>query len=62
MMRKDVGMRIRLDRSLRDEFLAACQSQDRPAAQVMREFMRNYVRKIAESSGVKAKARKSETG
>ncbi len=43
-MRKDVGMRIRLDRELRDDFLAACQSQDRPAAQVIREFMRDYVR------------------
>ena len=42
-MEKDVGFRIRLDRELREEFLAACRVQDRPAAQVLREFMRDYV-------------------
>lgn len=43
-MGKDVGLRIRLERALRDEFLEACRAQDRPAAQVLREFMREYVR------------------
>lgn len=42
---KDVGLRIRVQRDLRDAFIAACQSQDRPAAQVLREFMREYVAK-----------------
>lgn len=42
-MEKDVGLRIRLERALRDEFLEACRAQDRPAAQVLREFMREYV-------------------
>lgn len=51
-MNKDVGMRIRLDRELRDEFVAACKIQDRPAAQVLREFMREYVRKNEASADV----------
>jgi hypothetical protein len=45
VMGKDVGLRIRLERALRDEFLEACRAQDRPAAQVLREFMREYVAK-----------------
>jgi len=43
MTTKDVGLRIRIDRALRDAFLEACRAHDRPAAQVLREFMRNYV-------------------
>jgi hypothetical protein len=41
---KDVGLRIRIDRELRESFLEACMEQDKPAAQVLREFMREYVR------------------
>lgn len=44
MANKDVGMRIRLQKELRDEFQQICRAQDRPAAQVLREFMREYVR------------------
>ena len=40
---KDSGLRIRIERELRDKFLAICHEQDRPAAQVLREFMRGYV-------------------
>lgn len=40
---KDVGLRIRIDRDLREQFLKACQAEDKPAAQVIREFMRAYV-------------------
>lgn len=36
-------MRIRLDPELHRDFLDACQQMDRPAAQVIREFMREYV-------------------
>lgn len=43
MKTKDVGLRIRVERDLRDEFLEACRLQDRPAAQVLREFMRRYI-------------------
>jgi hypothetical protein len=40
---KDVGLRIRVQRDLRERFLEACRAQDKPAAQVLREFMRSYV-------------------
>ena len=40
---KDVGLRIRVQRELREQFLEACRTQDKPAAQVLREFMRVYV-------------------
>ena len=37
-------MRIRVERSLREEFLETCRSRDVPAAQVIRAFMRDYVK------------------
>lgn len=40
---KDAGMRIRVEQNLREEFIAACQTQHTPAAQVLRQFMRGYV-------------------
>ena len=43
MPTKDVGLRVRVERELRDDFLEACRAHDRPAAQVIREFMRDYV-------------------
>ncbi|MAW80362.1 MAG: hypothetical protein CMI63_08995 [Parvularcula sp.] len=44
-MVKDSGLRIRVERELREEFLKSCREQDRPAAQVLREFMRRYVQR-----------------
>ena len=40
---KDAGLRIRVQRDLRNRFQRICQAQDKPAAQVLREFMRTYV-------------------
>lgn len=40
---KDAGLRIRVQRDVRERFLEVCQAQDGPAAQVIREFMRDYV-------------------
>lgn len=40
---KDSGLRIRIERELREKFIATCREQDRPAAQVIREFIREYV-------------------
>lgn len=40
---KDSGFRIRIERDLREKFLAVCRERDRPAAQVLREFMRTFV-------------------
>jgi hypothetical protein len=45
---KDVGLRIRVQKDLREKFVEACHREDKPAAQVLREFMRDYV----ELSGV----------
>lgn len=42
-MTKDSGLRIRVERNLRERFLEVCRSQDKPAAQILREFMRAYV-------------------
>ena len=39
-MGKDAGFRIRVERDLRDEFVDVCRTHDRPAAQVIRDFMR----------------------
>lgn len=47
---KDAGLRIRIDRELREQFLNACREDDKPAAQVLREFMRRYVAERAETS------------
>ena len=40
---KDAGLRVRVERDLREEFVAICQADGKPAAQVLREFMRQYV-------------------
>jgi len=42
-MTKDSGFRIRVQRELREKFLEICRDQDKPAAQVLREYMREYV-------------------
>ena len=42
-MPKSANYRIRVEPDLHQEFLDACKSEDRPAAQVIREFMRGYV-------------------
>ena len=62
---KDAGLRIRVQRDLRDRFVHVCQAQDKPASQVLREFMRTYVDEHKElimddppmSSGTKAAGR-----
>jgi hypothetical protein len=48
MARKDVAFKIRIDEELRRAFVEACRHQDRPAAQVVREFMRRFVAGEAE--------------
>lgn len=44
-MAKDAALRIRLPADLHQEFLAVCRAQDKPAAQVLREYMRSYVQR-----------------
>jgi hypothetical protein len=43
MAAKNAGLRIRVERTLRDDFLAACRAEDKSAAQVVRAFMRRFV-------------------
>ena len=42
MTNKDAGMRICLERELRDAFVAACHSQGPVAAGLLRDFMRSF--------------------
>lgn len=53
MATKDVGLRIRVERSLRERFVKACQADDKPAAQVIREFMRDYVAQNSQNPSAK---------
>lgn len=62
---KDSGLRIRVERELRDRFLEICHQQDRHAAQVLRQFMREYIARndvndqTLSLSGVKRSGEKS---
>lgn len=42
---KDIAFTIRVEQQLRDAFVSAAQSQDRTASQLVRDFMRDYVKK-----------------
>lgn len=48
---KDSGLRIRVQRELRDRFNEACRAEDKSAAQVLREFMRAYVERYEAAAG-----------
>lgn len=43
MAKKESAFRIRVEEELHRAFLDACRSQDVPAAQILRHFMRRYV-------------------
>jgi predicted transcriptional regulator len=47
-MAKEAVFTLKLEPELRDAFMAAAKSADRPASQVVREFMRDYVRQDRE--------------
>ena len=61
MKTKDAGLRIRIDRELREAFVAACRAHDKPAAQVLREFMRNYIQAMARASKENGKRRRQRS-
>ena len=42
-MNEDAGLRIRVEDSLRRDFIEICKGRDTTAAQVLRGFMRWYV-------------------
>ena len=49
-MPKEAVFTMKLEPELRDEFMAAAQAADRPASQVVRELMREFVRQQREQS------------
>lgn len=50
MANKDTGLRIRVERELREEFLDVCRDQHVPGAHVLREFMREYVHRYRQGA------------
>ncbi len=42
MSSKDVGLRIRVERELREEFQGACMAENKCASEVLREFMKEF--------------------
>lgn len=42
-MAKEAVFTMKLEPELRDAFMAAAKSEDRPASQIVREFMRDYI-------------------
>ena len=51
MEKKDVGLRIRVDRRLREAFIEACKAEGRIASEVLREFMQWYVGRYSRTVG-----------
>jgi len=47
-MAKDAVFTMKLDAELRDDFMAAAAQADRPASQIVREFMRDFVQQDRE--------------
>jgi predicted transcriptional regulator len=48
-MLKEAVFTMKLEPELRAEFIAEAEAADRPASQIMRELMRDYVRRQRES-------------
>ncbi len=42
MAGKSAGLRIRIEKDLREEFQSACLAENRVASDVLREFMRSF--------------------
>lgn len=47
-MKRNTQYQIRVEPELRDAFIAAAASQDRTAAQLVRDFMRDYVKRYGQ--------------
>ncbi|MCS3406454.1 antitoxin of toxin-antitoxin stability system [Serratia sp. AKBS12] len=62
-MPKEAVFTMKLESSLREDFIAAAKASDRPASQVLRELMREYIRRQSESRAYDAYlAQKVERG
>lgn len=57
---KEAGMRIRVEPELRQEFVELCRKHDITAAQVLREYMRDFVRSHQAKALVKNKLKISK--
>lgn len=53
-MAKDAVFTMKLEPELRDEFMAAADAAHRPASQVVREMMREFVHRQSEAAGYEA--------
>jgi hypothetical protein len=75
MSSKDVGIRIRVEKELREAFQGACVAENRQASDVLREFMRTFADRYsggmqpslfttpAQKKGIKPRARaKAQSG
>ncbi len=51
MSTKDAGLRIRIEKELREAFVQACRAQDRAASDVLRDFMRAFTEKHPSGQG-----------
>jgi hypothetical protein len=40
---KDAGLRLRVEREIRQEFVEVCRAEGKTAAQVLREYIRDYI-------------------
>ena len=52
MSTKDSGMRVRIERDLREAFVNACQAQGLGASEVLRDFMRSFAAKHSSEQAV----------
>lgn len=48
---KDSGIRVRVEKVLREAFVAVCQEGNRRASDVLREFMQTYVDRHRQGQG-----------
>lgn len=47
---KDAGLRLRLERELRQDFIETCRAEGKAAAEVLREYMREYIARYGSSA------------
>lgn len=61
MSTKDAGLRIRVEKELREAFVQACRAQDRAASDVLRDFMRTFTERHQRGQGDLFEARKNKS-
>jgi hypothetical protein len=61
---KDAGLRIRVQRDLREKFLEVCRAQDKPAAQILREYVIKHEATLSDAGNDSDRAaqERSKTG